>query len=281
MVKLPKTFKNGQELPKFCFSNFKKDFETFKIHICFKILPHIYDTSRFTWANMECVATVHCAGDSPWIRCWVGVSIAPQVGSIYDEETWDYTTQRWHGIQRRRTVQRDADHHLQYLLHGRSLQNAGCVGKPLVCMARQDVFMCIPHCIMAVGRLLMQFLEARGSDLDKVLLAGVQSVLDGACTVIRLGSAASRDGEEVYRLLHAWEQVQEAACLDATHPGGRPRELLRQLYRTYQHGPAPHCRGPASRFREHVAPKFWSHYLCFWRRTATMFWRPCNPTAWP
>ena len=41
------------------------------------------------------------------------------------------------------------------------------------------------------------------------------------------------------------------------------RELLRQLYRTYQHGPAPHFRGPASRFREHVAPKSGSHCLLF------------------
>ena len=58
-------------------------------------------------------------------------------------------------------------------------------------------------------------------------------------------------GEEVYRLLQAWEHVQEVASLITTHPGGRAvveiPELLWQLYCTYQHGPAPHCRGPASR----------------------------------
>ena len=56
------------------------------------------------------------------------------------------------------------------------------------------------------------------------------------------------------------------ACLDATNPGSRDvleiRELLVQLYCTYQRGPPPHCRGP-SRFREHVAPKSGSHYLLF------------------
>ena len=41
------------------------------------------------------------------------------------------------------------------------------------------------------------------------------------------------------------------------------RELPRHLYRTYQHGPAPHCRGPASCCGEHVAPKCGVHYLLF------------------
>ena len=41
------------------------------------------------------------------------------------------------------------------------------------------------------------------------------------------------------------------------------RELLRQMYRTFQHGPAPACRDPARRFREHVAPLSGSQDLLF------------------
>ena len=156
---------------------------------------------------MEPAATVRCAGDSPWIRRSVGVSIAPQVGSIYNEAIWGSTTKRWRGSQQPHTLQQDAHHHVQYLLHGHSLQHAACVGKPLARMARQHIFMCILHCIMAVGRLVVQFLEAPCSDLDKVLRAGVQSVLVGARTGIRLGSAASPFWEEVYRLLQAWGHV--------------------------------------------------------------------------
>ena len=219
------------------------------------------------WASMERAATVRFADDSPWICRWVGVSIAPQVGSIYNEAIWDATTQRSLGSQQRRTVQRDADHHRQYLLHGHSLQHADCVAKRLMRMARQQIFMCILDYMITMGRLVVQFLEALCTDLGKVLRAGVRSVLDQARTAIRLGSTASPEGEEGYRLLQSWEQVQDSACLDATHAGGRVvlelRELLRQLYQTYQHGPRPHCLGPASHFREHVAPKSGSHYLLF------------------
>ena len=147
-------------------------------------------------------ACCHRAGDGPWIRCLVDVSIAPQVGSIYNKAIWDSATQQYQGSQQRRTPQCDADHNRQYLLHGHSLEHAGCVANPLLRMAREHTFMCIMHCIMAMDRC---------SDPDRVLRAGVQSILDVARTGICLGSAASLDGEAVYRLLQSWEQVQHAA----------------------------------------------------------------------
>ena len=183
---------------------------------------------------MERAATVRCAGDSPWIRRWVGVSIAPKVGSIYNEAIWDATTQRWQGSQQRCTLECDANHHRQYLMHGHSLQHAGCVAKTLLRMARHHIFMCILHYIMAMGRLVVQFLEALCTDLDKVLRAGVQSILDGARTGICLGSTASPDGERFTAccILGAGTRAR----LDATHLGGHVvmemRELLRQLYCT-------------------------------------------------
>ena len=58
-------------------------------------------------------------------------------------------------------------------------------------------------------------------------------------------------------MLQSPEQVQDVASLDATNLGGlavlEMRELLRQLYRTYQNGPPQHYHGQASLFREHVA----------------------------
>ena len=104
-------------------------------------------------------------------------------------------------------------------------------------MPQEHNFRCILHRIMAVGRPVVEFLEALCTVLEKVPCSGVQSILDGARTRILLGYTASPDGEEVYRLQQSWEQEQDAAYLDATHPGGRAvvemRELLRQPYRTY------------------------------------------------
>ena len=70
--------------------------------------------------------------------------------------------------------------------------------------------MCILHSITAMRRLVVHFLEALCSNLDKVLRVGVQpvwDVRDGARTGMRLGSAASPDGEEVYRVLQTLEHV--------------------------------------------------------------------------
>ena len=103
----------------------------------------------------------------------MGVSIAPQVGSSYNEAMWDSTTQRWKGSQQHRTLQSGADHQGQYLPLGHSLRHAGCVTKPLLSMAREHIVMCNLHCIMVAGRLVMQFLEALCGDSDKVLRTGV------------------------------------------------------------------------------------------------------------
>ena len=80
----------------------------------------------------------------------------PQVGSIYNEAIRDSTTQRWQSSHQRRTLQHDADHH----------GNTGC-------MAWEQIFMCILHCIMGVGRLVVQFLEAVCVELKMVLRASV------------------------------------------------------------------------------------------------------------
>ena len=122
------------------------------------------------------------------------------MGSIYNEAMRDSTSQRWQGSQQCCTLQRDVDHHWQYVLHGHSLQHAGCVAKPLVRMKREHILMCVLHFIMALGQLVVQLLEALCKNLDNVLRAVVQFVLGGERTRVRLGSATSRDGVEVYRL---------------------------------------------------------------------------------
>ena len=113
--------------------------------------------------------------------------------------------------------------------------------------------------MMAVGQLLVHFLEALCSKLDEVLRACVPFVLDGARTGIRPGFAGFPNVEKLYALLEPWEHVEDGACLDGTHCAGglvaQMRELVRHLHRTYHHWLPPHCRGPASCFREHITQK--------------------------
>ena len=113
-------------------------------------------------------------------------------------------------------MEADKAHHWRYPQDRHSLQHCGCVGGPMLQTDRTHVFMCILHCIMAIGRLVVQYVENLCDDLDKVLQSGVQTALDAAHTVW-LDAGASPDKEEVYRLLQAWEVVRDVACLYATH----------------------------------------------------------------
>ena len=135
------------------------------------MLQHIYDPGRFTWANAERAATVRLPETAPESGAgWVS-QLPPKVGPIHNEAIWNSTTQRWQGSQQRRTLQRDVHHHRQYLLHGHSLQHAGCVPKPLLRLARGHICMCILRYIKALGRWVVPFLEALRSDLNKVLVS--------------------------------------------------------------------------------------------------------------
>ena len=78
--------------------------------------------------------------------------------------------------------------------------------------------MCILHCIMVIGRLVVQILEELCKPLNNITRVGLQAELNAVRTGVRLGSTASPDGEEVYCLLQVWEQLLNAACMEPTHP---------------------------------------------------------------
>ena len=105
-------------------------------------------------------AAVLLGGDQPWLRRLLGISVAPQVGSIFNKAVRDNTAKQWNGIAARRTTRSDANNHRRYLMTCKSLDAAECTGEPLLVIARNRVFLCILHCCMAFGRLFVAFLEA-------------------------------------------------------------------------------------------------------------------------
>lgn len=130
-----------------------------------------------------------------------------------------------------------------------------------------QVIMCILHCLMAIGRLLAQFIQDRAQVLGRETTAHVQDLLTEGKTGLRLGGTLTPDGEETTRLFGIWPQVGVALGLC---PGDEAYDavtnmygLLRALYRTYQPNSTPDPTLVTRKFREHIAPESASHYLLF------------------
>ena len=212
-------------------------------------------------------AEVLLGGDQPWLRRLLGISVAPQVGSIFNEAVRDNTAKQWNGIAARRTTRSDANNHRRYLMTRKSLDAAGCTGEPLLVIARNRVFLCILHCCMAFGRLFVAFLEAQVGNHPHEVAGEVQKILYRNRCGVRLGAHNAPDGEEAHNLFWAWEQIGPLLAYVEEDPTWQAvvglRTLLRTLYSPIPVVPRPSCRLVAAAFREHCCGESGSHYLLF------------------
>ena len=106
-------------------------------------------------------AAVLLGGDQPWLRRLLGITVAPQVGSVFNAAVRDNTAKQWNGIAAWRTTRSDANNHRRYVMTRTSLDAARCTSELLLVIARNRVFLCILHCCLAFGRLFVAFLEAQ------------------------------------------------------------------------------------------------------------------------
>ena len=116
-------------------------------------------------------------GDQLFIRCLIGISVSPKVGSIYDMGVWGSTLGAWVRDHERRNLTLEAAARRRYWGIGRSVDNGGCVGEPHIVFERCFVFLCILHRCMAIGRLQVAFIEARMKQLPKDTATAVQRQL--------------------------------------------------------------------------------------------------------
>ena len=139
----------------------------------------------------EGAADAWLGGDSPWVRRIIGITPAPQVGSLYNEGIWDSDAAVWRGKDVVRTTESDHAQRTSFLLGTPSLKAAGCSVEPVVGIARCRVVMCILHCCMAMGRLQMTNIErlaaVRLAGGDEVSRPAIQAVLHEHRTGCRLG----------------------------------------------------------------------------------------------
>ena len=234
------------------------------------------DTHWVIFISHEEAADAWLGGDSPWVRRIIGITPAPQVGSIYNEGIWDSNAAVWRGKDVVRTTESDHAQRTSFLLGTPSLRAAGCCVEPVVVIARCRVVMCILHCCMALGRLQMTNIERLAAERlaggDEVSRAAIQGVLHEHRTGCRLGKDCSPDGEQTSRLFAAWPDVALLLSVGPEEPLYRAvmgmAKLLKDLYHTYQVGTRPQCQAAAAAFQEHCAPESASHYLLFMEEDA-------------
>ena len=131
-----------------------------------------------------------------WLRRLRGISVAPQVGSIFNEAVHDNTAKQWNGVTARRTTQSDVNNRRPYRVTRKSLDAAGCTGEPLLVIAGHRVFLCILHCCMAFRRLFVAVLEARVGNHPPEVVGQVQKIVYHNRCGVRLGAHNATDGEE-------------------------------------------------------------------------------------
>ena len=79
------------------------------------------------------LATLRVGGDSPF-RCRVlGISVSPQVASLFNDGVWDIKAKQWHNLDTRRSAEGDAAHLAKYMKGTPSIQVA-CTAEPLLCV---------------------------------------------------------------------------------------------------------------------------------------------------
>ena len=171
----------------------------------------------------------------------------------------------WNGVAAPRTTRSDANNHCRYLVTRKNLDAAGCTGEPLLVIARNWVLLCILHCCMAFGRLLVAFLGAQVGNHPHEVAGEVQKIMYCNRCGVRLGVHNVPDGEEAHNLFCAREQIAPLlACVkeDPTWQAvGGLRTLLRTLYSPIPVVARPSCRIVAAAFREHCCGQSGSHYL--------------------
>ena len=94
----------------------------------------IIDCKNFTSAKAGCRQWSSLVGKL-WLRWLLGISVAPQVGGIFNESVRDHAAKRWNGVSARRTTQSGATHHRRYQATRKSLDAAECTGEPLLVIA--------------------------------------------------------------------------------------------------------------------------------------------------
>ena len=94
------------------------------------------------------------------------MSTCSQLGSLFNEGTWNTEKKVWEGMDMQRTTEARDAHYTAFLLGTRSLQATGCIMQPILHLPRAPVVLCILHLTMAVGCLLGKFVDHQAREVS-------------------------------------------------------------------------------------------------------------------
>ena len=141
----------------------------------------------------------------------IGISLAPEFGSLYNEAIHDSDARVWMGKDVVRTTESNHEPQTSFLLGTPSLKAASCSVDPVVVIARCRVVMCNLHFCMALGCLQMANIERLANDRlapgDQVTRAAIEGTLHEHRTGCRLGKDASPDVDETSHLFATWPDL--------------------------------------------------------------------------
>ena len=141
------------------------------------MIQDIIDTGLVQWGASKEEAKVILGGDQPWTRRVIGVSMWPQVGSMFNEGIWNAQKKTWEGSAIPRTMEGDEAKYTAFLLGTPSLQAGGCRPHRILKLPRAWVVLCSLHLTMAMGRLLGEFIDREARSVTPPLCQDLQVVL--------------------------------------------------------------------------------------------------------
>ena len=161
-----------------------------------KVIQASIGTGLGQFAASKVKAKVILEGDQPGIRRVIRVPTCPQVGSMFNEGTWNAQTKTWEGSAIPRTMEADEVHYMAFLLVTPSLQAAGGSMQRILKLPYACVVLCILHLTTAMGRLLREFVDREARGVTPLLRQDLQVLLSERCAGWSVYGLASPDGEE-------------------------------------------------------------------------------------
>ena len=150
------------------------------------------------------------------------MSTCPQVGSMFNEGTWNTRTKTWEGSAIPRTMEGDEAQYTAFLLGTPSLQAAACSMQRILQLPRALVVLCILHLRMAMGRLLGDFVNWEARGVTPSLRQDPQVLLSERRAGWSVYGSASLDGDETANFLRHGRILLGALASSRARPSTRP-----------------------------------------------------------